>query len=147
LKTLLLEGEVFSGKGEGTEFIKLPWVRKQIKKKLGFTPYLGTLNIRLTERIGFTPYLGTLNIRLTERSVILKNLLKNAQGIEITPAEGFHRGVCFKAYLMGLECAVVIPEVQDYPENTLEVVAPTKLREHLKLKDGSIIEIKVLLKK
>jgi len=130
LKTLLLEGEVFSGKGEGTEFIKLPWVRKQIKEKLGFTPYL-----------------GTLNIRLTERSVILKNLLKNAQGIEITPAEGFHRGVCFKAYLMGLECAVVIPEVQDYPENTLEVVAPTKLREHLKLKDGSIIEIKVLLKK
>jgi len=130
LKTLLLEGEVFSGKGEGAEFIKLPWVRKQIKEKLGFTPYL-----------------GTLNIRLTERSVILKNLLKNAQGIEITPAEGFHRGVCFKAYLMGLECAVVIPEVQDYPENTLEVVAPTKLREHLKLKDGSIIEIKVLLKK
>ncbi|RJS70127.1 CTP-dependent riboflavin kinase [Candidatus Bathyarchaeota archaeon] len=130
MKTLLLEGEVFSGKGEGTEFIKLPWVRKQIKEKLGFTPYL-----------------GTLNIRLTERSVILKNLLKNAQGIEITPAEGFHRGVCFKAYLMGLECAVVIPEVQDYPENTLEVVAPTKLREHLKLKDGSIIEIKVLLKK
>jgi len=130
LKTLLLEGEVFSGKGEGTEFIKLPWVRKQIKEKLGFTPYL-----------------GTLNIRLTERSVILKNLLKNAQGIEITPAEGFHRGVCFKAYLMGLECAVVIPEVQDYPENTLEVVAPTKLREQLKLKDGSIIEIKVLLKK
>ena len=130
MKTLLLEGEVFSGKGESTEFIKLPWVRKQIKEKLGFTPYL-----------------GTLNIRLTERSVILKNLLKNAQGIEITPAEGFHRGVCFKAYLMGLECAVVIPEVQDYPENTLEVVAPTKLREHLKLKDGSIIEIKVLLKK
>lgn len=130
MKTLLLEGEVFSGKGEGAEFIKLPWVRKQIKEKLGFTPYL-----------------GTLNIRLTERSVILKNLLKNAQGIEITPAEGFHRGVCFKAYLMGLECAVVIPEVQDYPENTLEVVAPTKLREHLKLKDGSIIEIKVLLKK
>ena len=130
MKTLLLEGEVFSGKGEGAEFIKLPWVRKQIKEKLGFTPYL-----------------GTLNIRLTERSIILKNLLKNAQGIEITPAEGFHRGVCFKAYLMGLECAVVIPEVQDYPENTLEVVAPTKLREHLKLKDGSIIEIKVLLKK
>ncbi len=130
MKTLLLKGEVFSGKGEGAEFTKLPWVRKQIKEKLGFTPYL-----------------GTLNIRLTERSVILKNLLKNAQGIEITPAEGFHRGVCFKAYLMGLECAVVIPEVQDYPENTLEVVAPTKLREHLKLKDGSIIEIKVLLKK
>ena len=130
MKTLLLKGEVFSGKGEGADFTKLPWVRKQIKEKLGFTPYL-----------------GTLNIRLTERSVILKNLLKNAQGIEITPAEGFHRGVCFKAYLMGLECAVVIPEVQDYPENTLEVVAPTKLREHLKLKDGSIIEIKVLLKK
>ena len=114
MKTLLLKGEVFSGKGEGAEFTKLPWVRKQIKEKLGFTPYL-----------------GTLNIRLTERSVILKNLLKNAQGIEITPAEGFHRGVCFKAYLMGLECAVVIPEVQDYPENTLEVVAPTKLRENI----------------
>ncbi len=50
LQKIVFKGTVFSGKGEGRKFIELPWVKRQIEEKLGFTPYSGTLNIRLIKR-------------------------------------------------------------------------------------------------
>ena len=50
LGKIVFKGSVFSGNGEGRKFIELPWVKRQIQEKLGFTPYLGTLNIRLNTR-------------------------------------------------------------------------------------------------
>jgi len=126
---LHLKGKVFSGKGEGSRFIRFPWVRKQIAEKLGLIPYL-----------------GTLNIKLDEESLALRNFLKKARGIEISPATGFCRGRCFRARLKGnLECAVVFPEIENYPEDIIEVVASVNLRERLQLKDGDSIEIKIVL--
>jgi riboflavin kinase len=126
LKTLRVEGKVFSGSGEGTKFIGIPWVRKQITEKLGFIPYLGTLNIKLTE--------GIVNFKL----------LKNVKAIEILPAEGFCRGRCFNAYFMGaLKCAIVVPEVENYPEDILEVIAPINLREKFRLKDGDLVDVEI----
>jgi len=120
---------VFSGKGEGAKFIKLPWVRKQI-----------------TEKLGFTPHPGTLNIKLTRESLKLRTLLERTEAIEISPAEGFHRGRCFKAYLINnLKCAFVIPETPDYPRDVIELVAPINLREKLQLRDGDYVEVKILL--
>jgi len=130
LETLCIKGKVFSGKGEGAKFIKLSWVRKQIKEKLGFTPYS-----------------GTLNIKLAEDGIKHKKLLKKAKSIEISPVMGFCRGRCFKAYLMdNLECAIVVPEVENYPEDILEIVASINLRKKLQLRDGNIIEVKILFK-
>jgi riboflavin kinase len=129
LKSFYVKGRVFSGKGEGAKFLKLRWVRKQIKEKLGFTPHLGTLNIKLSEEYSDT-----------------KDLLKRMKGMAIMPTNGFCRGKCFRAYLMdGVECAIVIPEVEDYPEDLMEIVAPVNLREKLELKDGDTIEVKILL--
>jgi riboflavin kinase len=127
-KTLLLKGEVFSGSGEGARFTELQWVRRQIAQKLGFTPYL-----------------GTLNIRLTEDKVKLK-LLRRSKSVQISPANGFCGGRCFNAHLAdNLKCAIVIPEVANYPEGILEVVAPINLREKYRLKDGDIVEVKIVL--
>ncbi len=126
---LHVKGIVFSGKGEGTKFIELPWVKKQI-----------------TEKLGFTPHPGTLNIKLTKESLKLRTLLEKTVAIEISPVVGFHHGRCFKAYLMGnLKSAVVIPEVSNYPRDIIEVIAPVNLREKLQLKDGDYVEVKILL--
>lgn len=120
---------VFSGKGEGAEFIKLPWVEKQI-----------------TEKLGFTPHPGTLNIKLARESLKLRTLLEKAEVIEISPAASFHRGRCFKAYLItNLKCAIVIPETPNYPKDVIELVAPISLREKLQLRDGDYVEVKILL--
>lgn len=129
MKTSRIKGMVFSGKGEGAKFIKLPWVRKQI-----------------TEKLGFTPHPGTLNIKLTRESLKLRTLLERTEAIEISPAAGFHRGRCFKAYLINnLKCAVVIPETPDYPRDVIELIAPINLREKLRLRDGDCVEVKILL--
>jgi riboflavin kinase len=126
-RTISLKGRVSHGLGEGAKFVGLPWAGKQIKEKFGFTPYPGTLNIKLEDN-----YIKDLKI------------LRNAYGVEIAPPSGYNGGKCFKAYLMdNFECAVVIPEVEGYPEDLVEIVAPLNLRIHFKLKDGDIIMIKV----
>jgi riboflavin kinase len=124
---LFVKGKVFSGSGEGARFIEIPWVRKQIAEKFGFIPYPGTLNIKLAE--------GIANSKL----------LKKAKAIEILPAEGFCRGRCFNACFMDtLKCAIVIPEVENYPEDILEVIAPINLREKFKLKDGDMVNVQIM---
>jgi len=129
LKTLQVKGKVFSGSGEGAKFIQLPWVRTQIAEKLGFIPYP-----------------GTLNIKTTEGSRELKKLLKKEKTIEISPIEGFCRGRCFKAILMdNLKCAIIVPEIPNYTENTIEVIAQVNLREKFKLRDGDVIEVKIVI--
>lgn len=129
LQKLRVSGKVSSGKGEGERFIKLPWVSEQIAKK-----------------IGFFPYPGTLNIKLKGKSCIKSQLLKAAKAVEISPVAGFCRGKCFKAYLAGnVECAIVIPEIADYPEDLLEIIAPINLRERLSLKNGDTITVEIIL--
>lgn len=128
-KTLTVKGKVFSGNGEGAEFIKLPWVSKQIAEKLGFIPYT-----------------GTLNIKLTAQSIVIKKSLKSARAIEISPIKGFYRGRCFPAgFMQDLKCAIIIPEVENYPEDVIEVIAPVNLREKFKLKDGDMVEFRIML--
>jgi len=129
VKALCVKGKIFSGKGEGARFIQLPWVKAQIVEKLGFTPHP-----------------GTLNIKLVKESVTITKRLKTAKTIEISPAESFCRGRCFNAYLMGnVKCAIVIPEIEGYPEDVIEIVAPVNLRKKLQLKDGDIVYAKIIL--
>jgi riboflavin kinase len=45
-----------------------------------------------------------------------------------------------------VKCAIVIPDVPNYPEDVLEIVAPVNLREKLQLKDGDHVEIEVTLR-
>ncbi|MDI6690461.1 MAG: CTP-dependent riboflavin kinase [Candidatus Bathyarchaeota archaeon] len=124
-----LEGKIFSGSGEAAEFIKLPWVKAQIIEKLGFTPYNGTLNIRLNKK----------GLALKRR------FLNKAKPIRIVPAKSFCRGTCFRAVFMyKLECAIVIPEVDGYPEDIIEIIAPINLRENFQLKDGDVAKVKIL---
>ena len=128
METLCLKGRIFSGKGEGAKFLNLTWARKQIEEKLSFSPYP-----------------GTLDIRLTRNSIKIKRVLMKAAGIEILPAPGYYRGKLFKANLKNLRCAVVIPEVPSYPEDVVEVISSTNLRERLHLVDGSLCEVEVTI--
>ena len=97
----------------------------------------------MEEKLGFTPYVGTLNIRLDGKSIKMRKALMNARGVEILSAPGFYRGKIFQAIIMNLKCAVVNPKVPGYPEDVLEVVSSTSLREKLHLVDGSMVEVKV----
>lgn len=124
-KDVILKGKVFSGNKKGKQFVNLPWVKRQLNEKLGFNPYLGTLNLRLANE---TDVHG----------------LRRADGITIKPEKGYFNGKYFKALVMGkVEGAVVLPDVPEYPADLLEILAPVNLRKTLGLKDGMEIEVTV----
>jgi len=124
-KEIILKGKVISGNNQGKLFVSLPWVKKQIKTKLGFDSYIGTLNLRLEN----------------EKEI---NILRNTKGITIIPEAGYCEGKCFKALIMKqVKGAVVLPNIPDYPSDLLEVLAPVNLRKTLGLEDGSLVEVTV----
>ena len=123
-KEIVLKGTVFSGIGKGRHFVDLPWVRKQFQEKLGFNPYPGTLNLRLSKKSDLDE-------------------LTKAGGITISPREGYHEGKCFRALMGEVGGAVVIPDLREYPPNLLEVIAPVNMRERLGLQDGMKLEVTV----
>jgi riboflavin kinase len=128
LPQITFQGTIFSGNGEGRKFIGLPWVKRQIHEKLGFTPYA-----------------GTLNIRLTKESVLQKEMLRKAEKFEISPEKGYCTGILIVACIEELNCAIVQPQVPSYPKDVLEVVATWNLRKRFKLVDGSEVCVVVTL--
>lgn len=128
MQKLSFEGTITSGEGNGKKFLALPWVKQQIKNHLGFAPYL-----------------GTLNLQLTENSIQNKKHLKEEAAKKILPAQGYCAGWLFSASIKGIACAVVVPQVKKYPEKLLEIIAPVNLREKLKIKDGDVVNVSVFV--
>jgi riboflavin kinase len=125
-------GEVVSGMGEGKYYMELTGYKKQFKKRLGFTPYPGTLNLKLK----------------SAEDIRGRQILSDLQGIEI---KGFKSGErtfgpvkCFMAKIDGIEGAVIIPMRTHHGANTLEVIAPENVRDKIGLNDGDTVTIKVI---
>ena len=128
MSTICLSGKVFSGKGEGARFVGLNWVQLQIE-----------------EKVGFKPYIGTLNIRLSRKNEELRKLAEQKMVSRISPPNGYCPGLISKALIMNIKCAIVIPLVRDYPDDILEVIAPFNLRKELKICDGDTIDVTVTI--
>ena len=128
MNTITLNGKVISGDGNGKKYLSLPWVKKQIEEKLGFTPYL-----------------GTLNLELTNESMEKQKLLEKENAFTILPPQGYCAGLVFKACISGTECGIVIPQVKNYPKSLLEIMSPENLREKFHLTDGKKISVTVNL--
>lgn len=126
LKTLVFEGKVASGEGNGKRYLQLPWVLRQMEKKLGYTPFL-----------------GTLNLKLTKESTQHRKLLSKAKADIICPPEGYCTGLLFHASMRGFECAIVLPQIDEYAEDLLELVSPLNLREALNLSDGDLVTVEL----
>jgi len=125
---ITLKGTVSSGRGEGTWFTNLQWVKEQLRRELNIDLYPGTLN---------------LNISSACNEV---KLLNRFGGIEIRPEKGFYGGRCFRALIMGeTHGAVIKPEILHYPTDLIEVIAPIHLREKFRLKDGDEVEVTIWL--
>lgn len=129
---LFISGEVISGMGDGSYYMSLKEYFEQFRKKLGFLPYRGTLNLRLK----------------TEEDIRVRRTLEALQGIQV---KGFARlgrvfgGVrCFRSEIEGVKCAVVIPDKTHHSLNTIEVIAEENLRERLNLEDSEVVNVKIL---
>ncbi|MEM2876049.1 MAG: DUF120 domain-containing protein [Candidatus Bathyarchaeia archaeon] len=127
-----IEGHVFTGLGEGAYYVSKELYRKQFKDKLGFDPYPGTLNIKLT----------------SEYDIMLRREIDSYPAIKI---EGFKNedrnygdGRCYPAIIENkFKGAVVSAMRTHYDSTVVEVLSPVYLRGKLKLKDGQKIRVEV----
>ncbi len=121
-------GKVVSGRGEGEKYLKLEWVKNQ-----------------MTEKLGFTPFPGTLNLQLDKNYIKEKRLLSEKSALGICQSAGYCIGLLFKASIIGQACAVIIPQVKNYPPDFLEIVSEFNLRHELHLSDNDEVEITIFL--
>jgi riboflavin kinase len=133
LRSVIITGEVFTGLGEGAYYVSLNGYRTQIVEKLGFDPYPGTLNLKLTD----------------PSDMYFREILSHRAGILI---KGFSDGrrtygsvKAFKAKMHNIDAAVLLIERTHYGRDTLEVIAPVNLRQALSLKDGDRVSVEVYL--
>ncbi len=125
-----IRGKLCSGLNEGKNFTQIPWVRSQFINKLGIDPYPGTLNLEISD----------------EKDIGNYKILKTTEPIEIIPEDpSFCRGRCYPVLINNLiKGAIVIPSVEGYPENKMEIIAQVNLRETFRLKEGDFLEIEVI---
>ena len=122
----LIKGTIVRGLGEGTYFMSMQHYQKEIKKKLGFKAYPGTLNLKV--------------------DVKQINSLKNFNKIEINgfkqKNKTFGGADCYKAQIKNINGAIIIPHLTKH-KNIIEFIAPVHLKSELKLKDGDKIKVEL----
>ncbi len=99
----------------------------------------------MAEKLGFTPYVGTLNVHLTEDDAKRKKMLTKENASGIITSKGYCDGLLFKARIDNIECGIVIPQVENYPDDELEIVAYLNLRRQLDLRDDDRVNITIFV--
>ncbi len=129
-KGITISGTVVSGFGEGRYFMSQEGYLEQMQTALHYTPYAGTLNIKVPE--------GELH-KITE--------LKRLSGIELSGFEKdgkrFGGATIYPAELSGVSCAVIIPKLSRHSD-IIELIAEKNLRNKLSLSDGSSITVMIV---
>ncbi len=126
---LRFSGSVVSGLGEGGYYLSQPGYVKQF-----------------SERLGYKPYPGTLNVRLTPREIAKTSVLQHWKGVRIDgfTASGrtFGGATCYAAQLNGSSCHLIAPDRSHY-QDVVEFIAPVDLRGalHLKDQDRALVEL------
>ena len=133
---LTFNGTVFTGFGEGGYYVSLRGYAKPFVDALGFEPFPGTLNLRLSN----------------EAMIEQRSSLDHLPGVEVSGFEDRSRTYgpvkCFKA-LVGAKYrgAVLAIARTHYDSSVLEVISPINLRKALRLKDGDDCSVTVYLER
>ncbi len=131
-KEVRFEGVVVSGVGDGAYYMSLAGYKKQFVEKLGFEPYPGTLNIKLTDQV----YVNS------------KRELERYPGIFI---EGFSDGKrtygwvkCYPAKINNkVEGALLILERTHHDDSIIEVISPVRIKDIAKIDYGDRLTVTV----
>lgn len=127
-----LKGTLVSGMGEGAYYMGLKGYTKQFKSKIGYVPFLGTLNVRLDKKIH-------------------QEAIKQFETLEGAKIKGFSDGKrtygwvkCFSAKLNNsIKCELIILERTHHDDSIIELISKVCIRKSGKLKDGSKVTIKI----
>ena len=123
-----LNGVVASGLGQGAHFMSLPWVQDAVRRLIGFTPYPGTLNVRLDADM-----VGVWRRIQNHRAIVLAPPPPEPCGARLFPV----------TVAPDVEAAVIVPDVTRYGDDLLELIAPVHLRSRLVLLDGDPVTLQI----
>ena len=135
-ETMDFEGNVISGMGEGAYYMSLEGYRRQFREKLGYEPYPGTLNVRLTDQIYMN---GRLELG-KHPSIFISGFSDG------TRTYGWVK--CYRATINDGaidNAAVLVLERTHYDDSMLEVIAPTSIKQTASIKNGDRIKVQVRL--
>lgn len=132
--SVTLEGVLFTGLGEGAYYVTRDGYRKQFIEKLGFDPYPGTLNLKLT----------------TDYDMKTRAELESYPAVELEGFENESRTFgpvkCYPAIINNRAKGAVVSALRShYNSSVLEIIASRFLRRNLKLKDGNKVKVEVLI--
>ena len=130
-EVFVFEGTVFSGLYEGAYYIGLRRYREQIREKLGFDPYPGTLNLRLREAD------VDLRKRLERLPPIILEGFKDSM-------RAFGSARCYPVVVNDdVEGAIIIAERTIHDPSVIEIISPVYLRRHFGLEDGDEVKVSI----
>jgi riboflavin kinase, archaea type len=126
---LALSGAVASGLGEGRYYLSQPGYQLQFR-----------------ERLGYAPFPGTLNVRLSGEALRAVGVVADWRGLRIDgfQASGrtFGGASCFRSRLNGRACHLIRPDRTHY-QDVIEFIAEANLREALHVKDDDTVQIEI----
>lgn len=126
-KKITFSGVIVRGLGEGTYFMSMQHYHNEIRKKLGFKAYPGTLNLKINKKqIGIFKKIKSIKIDGFKQ----KN--KTLGGAN-----------CYKAMIQDINGSIIIPDLTKH-KDMIEFIAPIHLKSELNLKDGDKIKVELL---
>ncbi len=131
-ETIVFEGEVVSGLFEGAYYISKEGYQRQIKEKLGFEAFPGTLNVKIKEE-------DYDKRQRLERGTSIR--LKGFKDGE----RAFGAARCYPCIINDEEeGALIVAERSIHDYGVMEIISPQYLRRKMELADGDKIKIAFL---
>ncbi len=142
LESILIIGEVTEGIHEGGYYVSIKGYFQQFKEKLGFEPYIGTLNLRLSD---------TDNELLREKLQTITPII--IAGFK-DPNREYGPVKCYDVYISQMDnknnkrkAAILDIQRTHHKENIIEILAKPYLRDYFHLNDGDKLIIDVIKKR
>jgi len=133
-REIILEGTLFTGFGDGSYYMDQNGYKLQFETKLGFNPYPGTLNLKLSP----TEIRKKKELE-TYPPIILKGFKSGKRS--------FGEVRCYPATINDVvKGAVIIIKRTHHDDSVLELIAPVYLRKRLNIEEGDEVKVKVLPK-
>jgi riboflavin kinase len=99
----------------------------------------------MKEKLGFDPFPGTLNIKLSKRELWKKEQLLATDAIVIEGFRSKERSYgdiyAYPCTLEGNTCAVIVPLRTSHGPNIIEIVCGFDIRKRFRKKDGDIVRV------
>ncbi|MBI5046848.1 CTP-dependent riboflavin kinase [Candidatus Micrarchaeota archaeon] len=127
-KEIRLSGTIVSGLKEGSYYLSMPGYKNQMKEKLGFDPFTGTLNIQLdADDVWKRQYVLQLD----------PIIISGFKDKDRTYGDLF----AYKCRAFDQNCALIVPLRTHHGPEIIELICHDHIKEKFKKKDGDKVKV------